>query len=495
MQTIKRQSIIRDILVFSLLLILFVLSLRIYFRADLTKNKIYSISPYTRTVLADLDSEVTVTWYCSGMLEKLVPAARYIQDFLEEYRNYGKGHFVYSIVDPAAAGKTNTIQSLGMIPRQIEILENDGRTFRELYSGLLIEYKNRHQIIPFFIDTNTLEYDLTRLILELKDGTEKNSVGIIYGSRPSGLSDEYSYVEPWLSYAGFQVRNIPLPAKDLDVSVPLLVIGSSLLDYQTVSAIEQFIRDGGSSVFFVSGTTVNTATDWESYRKEDDIFLSYLETIGIRIEQELLLDISNFRMTMPSLDGTRYEYINYPFWIISGSFAEGRQKKIFAGIPALQFFWPSPLMLIPGTHNFLPLVSTTPAAFTMSEPFDTNPFGNQLSLFSSGEKSVKHLGAFSESRNRIIVFPDEYMISSLIEYTASDTNLDFLVNCIEWISGKDSLLELKKDGENYQMQPLDAAVESSDLLRTAVLTNIIILPVLIIVLTSLKFIRKRRTGK
>jgi ABC-type uncharacterized transport system involved in gliding motility auxiliary subunit len=32
----------------------------------------------------------------------------------------------------------------------------------------------------------------------------------------------------------------------------------------------------------------------------------------------------------------------------------------------------------------------------------------------------------------------------MIEYTASDSNLDFLVNCAEWISGRDALLSLKK---------------------------------------------------
>ena len=80
----------------------------------------------------------------------------------------------------------------------------------------------------------------------------------------------------------------------------------------------------------------------------------------------------------------------------------------------------------------------------MQEPFDTNPFGGQTVSGEAGSGSPAFLLAEGTGRGRLVVVPDEYFPSAMIEYTASDSNLDFLVNCAEWIAGRDELLTLKK---------------------------------------------------
>ena len=43
----------------------------------------------------------------------------------------------------------------------------------------------------------------------------------------------------------------------------------------------------------------------------------------------------------------------------------------------------------------------------------------------------------------MLVVSDEYCISTAIEYTHSDTNMDFMVNAVHWLMQQDALLQLK----------------------------------------------------
>ena len=60
----------------------------------------------------------------------------------------------------------------------------------------------------------------------------------------------------------------------------------------------------------------------------------------------------------------------------------------------------------------------------------------------------------------MIVVGDEYLPSSLVDYSGSDSNLDFAVSVMEWLSGSDRLLALK--GRASPDTRIDADAENSD---------------------------------
>ncbi len=459
----KKERFFRELLIFASLALIALLASRFHFRFDLSKNGSYTLSPYSHSLLSGLDSEMTVTWYRSNALQQYTPAVRYIGDFLEEYRLASGGTFTYRIIDPVVTQTTETVTALGIPSRQIEVKERDGTAVKDLWSGLLVEYHSERRIIPFLLDTTTLEYDLTRLVLELRDSTafglQKNVLQIIYGNGKStttaleaaassaAASSAYSYVGPWLSYAGFTADVLELPVHTLDPAKGLVVFGSSAVDPLTADAVDAFLSAGGNAAFFVSGNTVNIAGNWKATPKTGDHLLILLEAYGMKIESPLVMDISNFRITMPALDNSKNEYINYPFWITALRSGIKSGHPLMAGVKELQFFWPSQIFMhegIHGIHGIESLVETSPASILMEEPYDTDPFGTQLSLFSSGTSGSKRpLVVANTERGRVVVVADEYLPGNMIEYTGSDTNLDFMVNCAEWISGKDQLLELK----------------------------------------------------
>jgi len=444
----KKERLFREILIFAGIALVALLASRFHFRFDLSDNASYTLSPYSRSIISGLDSGMSVTWYRSSTLQQYTPAVRYIADFLEEYRLASDGAFSYRTLDPEAANNTETVAALGIPSRQIEVEERGIPTVRELWSGLLVEYRGEHRVIPFLLDTSTLEYDLTRLVLELRDATETgrntSALQIIYGTgNPDAGTADYRYVGPWLSYAGFSGEVLDIPVRSLDPAKGLLVIGSSGIEAVTASAVDTFLAAGGNAAFFLSGNTVNIAGDWKAVPKTGDLLLDVLEKRGMTIGRPLVMDISNFRITMPALDNSRNEYINYPFWITALRSGMKSGHPLMAGVRELQFFWPSEISTR-AESGAERLVETSPAAVLMDEPYDTDPFGAQLSLFGTGSAgSARQLVAAVNEPGRIVLVADEYLPGTMIEYTGSDANLDFLVNCAEWISGKDRLLELK----------------------------------------------------
>lgn len=61
-----------------------------YIRKDATKQKLYTLSEYTKNVLDSLNSTVTLSYFRSSKIASLSEEAKYIFDILEEFSLYAK---------------------------------------------------------------------------------------------------------------------------------------------------------------------------------------------------------------------------------------------------------------------------------------------------------------------------------------------------------------------------------------------------------------------
>lgn len=415
----------------------------IRFRVDLTDNGRYTLSPYAREVLSALDSEVKVTWYRSRDIGHIADNWREIEGCLHDFRSASRGRFTYEIRDPSSSDVLIDPESLG--------IQGTGDT-NEYYSGLLVEHNGKSDVIPFVADRSKLEYDLLVRIVSL---SAKNTAGVqVLFASPGGSAD-CPYVIPWLEYSRFTVRELALPARDIDASELLIVIGSTNVDPATAKAIDAFLDSGGNAAFFVSGVTVATDGNWDAASKVDDGLLALLSRRGIIVDDGIVMDESCWRMTLPSIDGTNYEMIDYPYWarviLKSGASRASRAsaastERLLSGIGSLQFYWPSDILIDTSKDGGLkPVVQSSDAAIVDVAPFVTDPFGKGIDrLRSRAGKSRRHLAVASETGGRLVCVADELFPGTMGDYTASDANLDFLVNCAEWLAGKDGLISVKK---------------------------------------------------
>ncbi|HEY9595751.1 MAG TPA: Gldg family protein, partial [Spirochaetia bacterium] len=115
----------REILVTVLVLVCLGLVLadssRWFLRLDLTRNKAFSISPVSKTIIRAIPQQVHVTYYLSDTLRSLAPDTGRIADLLDEYAAESRGKVRVTVQDPDAAGRAESARSYGILPQQIQV--------------------------------------------------------------------------------------------------------------------------------------------------------------------------------------------------------------------------------------------------------------------------------------------------------------------------------------------------------------------------------------
>ncbi|NOY69746.1 MAG: ABC transporter permease [Deltaproteobacteria bacterium] len=180
MKKTKAQHYIKFIVYLVVIVLVNVAGLTLFFRADLTKNHIYSLSAASKEAVATLSEPLTVDVFFT----KKLPAPyngtrRYLQDLLEEYDVYAKKpYFNYRFYDVSAkderieksAGNNRELaESYGITPVQVRTLEQDEMKFKNAYMGLVLIHGDLVEKIQSITTTEGLEYKLTSAIEKLNN--------------------------------------------------------------------------------------------------------------------------------------------------------------------------------------------------------------------------------------------------------------------------------------------------------------------------------------
>lgn len=478
----KNEFKLRFFLTFTSIILLLFLSNIIYSRYDFTKQKNYTLSPYTINLLKSLDSTAEITWFKSSSLELFIPQTQYLFDVLKEYELTSKGNCI-AVQKNTDGMEDEVLTKLGIVPKKIETNDGYNTSFINIYSGIMLEFKGITKVIPFAASISNIEYDLANFILQIKNERSKNILnGKLYLLLPENTQDDYIHLKSWLEYSGFQIEKLNPPFSKLDTQIPLFVAGSQV-DENSAAAIEVFLQKKGSAVFFISGNSIDVKGKWKAKAKTKNALIKILEEKGFEIQTDLVLDLANFKLTMNAADGSSYETINYPFWITLLRENIYMDSTLFSGITGLQTFWPSSLKInTEKNKNAKPFWQTTKSGILMKQPYNTEPFGTALSLFTQSEKEKRIIIAGEDnSDSRLLVISDENCIGNAIEYTDSAGNLDFAVNCAEWISFKDNLLNLKnKKHEFMPFKYFEDVNQFYSIIKRARIICFIILPILIL---------------
>lgn len=172
-----REKYFKFILYLSVIVLINIVGITLFFRADLTRDKIYSLSPASKEVVETLSEPLSIKVFFS----KDLPAPhnnteRYLKDLLEEYSARGGKNFNYTFYNVTPEDGTLTQKAdenrdmagdYGIQPVQIRILEDDEVKFKNAYMGLVIIHGDLIEKIEAITSTNGLEYQLTTAIQKL----------------------------------------------------------------------------------------------------------------------------------------------------------------------------------------------------------------------------------------------------------------------------------------------------------------------------------------
>ncbi|MDR3138068.1 MAG: GldG family protein [Treponema sp.] len=473
----RRQERIITLLSLIVLVLGTALSRRLWFRLDLTKNKAYTISPVSRELYKEITDEVRIVYYLSEKLTRLHPLPAEIRDFLREYAAYSRGRIRFILRDPLKAGLVQQAEQLGILPRQIQTLERDEANFTTVYSGIVIEYLDKIEVLPFVFSQDTLEYDLTSRIRSLIREEEREAAFIV-GDSYRQWERDYEFLNQAFLRSGFRVTLLEAGEEIPDTLKVLFVLGGAEdLDEWALYRIDRYIHNGGRVFFALEGVFVNSQGDLASRVIFDKGLLSMVSFYGATIQPALVLDQSaltlQYQTTGPS-GAPQLRLLRYPHWIgVSGENAS-RDHPLGAGFAGADLFWPSPIELNPPEQvRGEPLFFTTPGAWLMTEEFITSPENSELfdregpdtrgtrvlaaalsgkfpSWFEGLPKPVQEdspeelpdrTGDPRESR--IIVIGDTDFASLFMAYTQAERNLDFLLQAADWLNNDDDIVGIR----------------------------------------------------
>ncbi len=172
-----KEKYFKFILYILVILLINIAGVTLFFRMDLTRGGLYSLSPASIDVVKTLSEPLSIKVFFS----KDLPAPhnnteRYLRDLLEEYAAKGETYFNYTFYNVSAEEGTLTqkadenrdmAKSYGIQPVQIRIMENDEVKFKNAYMGVVIIHGDLIEKIEAVTSTQGLEYQLTTAIQKM----------------------------------------------------------------------------------------------------------------------------------------------------------------------------------------------------------------------------------------------------------------------------------------------------------------------------------------
>ncbi len=528
-----RKELITLFLSFIVLALIGLNSGKFYTRVDLTEHNIYTVSEVTRSLLNRLPETAEITYYVSPELRRIHNAPRRIEELLEEYEAYGDKNLRVHTVNPAEAGVTETIEELGVEPRQIQTVQEHEERYTRVYSGIVVRYLDRSRVIPFILEPEALEYEIASALSRIRD-SEPRRITLLSGHENRSVEQDYRLLHRTLK-EHFTVNTFKGKEPFPDTTDVVVLLGGSDLDAEVLRRVEEYLLGGGSLLVLAEGVRVNTREMLEAQPVTDSPFHSMMAHYGLRWGAELVLDEYNteFRVPHSTGEGTAWESLGgYPYWISVRDPSVASDHPITARFTGLDLLWAAPLRLAPPQGvRAVELLHSSTRAWTRGEDFMLNPNrelpsapasqkngepyllaaaleGSFTPYFSAtaendteleggdgAEQGAQGTEAEEAGTARIVAVGDSDFASDLLRYSGSAYNLDLLLNAAEWLANDEELMQLRTRGSrDLRLNALDPPRERAQY-RFSQIVNLLLVPGAVLLFALLRHRRRRRVSR
>lgn len=334
-------------------------------RVDFTENGLYTLSGGTKSVLADLNEPVELTFVYTRSVGQDYPAvsayAARVRELLAAYAGIaGPRGLIVREINPSPFSEAED----EALAAGITAIDTGGGD--PLYFGVIGRNAvDDEAVLPFLSPEreNALEYSLTRLISRL-DNPDPATVGILTTlDGMSGDGRDRGYVVLREIAKSFRIEPVPEDFLSIpeEVDVLLLAHPPSLTDRQAW-LIDQFVMRKGRLIAFVDPAAKSVGAP-NPFSPDPTAVRSGLgrlaEAWGVRLEADAVADVSSaLPVEVADADG-RVSVVGQPLFIAASPVQMNETDLATAELGrAVHFGAPGALSHIEGGPAFTPLILT-----------------------------------------------------------------------------------------------------------------------------------------
>ncbi len=498
----------------ALILIFFNLVMsRLYFRVDLTENSQYSLSAATKKKLKSLDDRINIEAYFSDELPEKVQAIRnQLRDLLEEFRARSNGKIQYTFINP---GEDFTLKEKlrrrGIPEVSLNVFEKDKAAVSKAYMGMSILFQDKVESVPVIESVQTMEYRIMAALIKLSS-KEQFTIGYTVGKGEKELEKDLPPLANYLREQ-YKLEKVDLSqGKVAEQIKALIVLGpTEKFEDKDIFYLDQFVVRGGK--LFLALDQVVEDQNQRSARGRIvnhnlDAFLAHL---GVRFEKNLVQDLLCDQAQFRSPFGTLIQA--YPLWPKLVKFH--KEISIVNQLDSLVLLWASSMSLVPQKGiTATPLAYSSPKSWDQKGQFSLDPqaagripdqgtmkeftmaymlegayssFFKDRPLPDGVPKNEERANAATGARSQHIVVGDSDFIVYGLQNRRQAGNRNFFLNSLDFLTlGQDLIGIRSKQVNDRPLLPL-----SDDARQTIKYLTILIMPLIVILIGSFRFMRRR----
>ena len=400
METKKKQTLVRILLLLGIIVVLNFISVRIFGRIDLTKNNLYSLSDASKNLMENLDDKITIKAYFTENL----PAPynnnrRVLLDMLNEYKAYAGGNLQLEFISPEDEDGKQNAQKNGIPPVQIQVVNNDKLEVKKAYMGLVIRYEDKKETIPILQNLGSLEYDLSGIFKRLTQKSKKK-IGYTKGHGELTLDNiKQSVQELQKQYDFVPVDLSSSTTIGNNIDILLMINPTQKFDEPAKIAIDQYLMNGGKLALFINKIKIDPSFKNLQGEPMDLGLYDLFRNWGFSIRKAMVRDNQCASISVQQQQGgfSIRSQVAYPYLVKVTNF--NKDNMIVKDLQTVVFQFPSPVDTLGCAEKGIKadiLASTSKQSGIESSNFKLNPF-QKFSMREMSMRSIPLAAIFSGS--------------------------------------------------------------------------------------------------
>lgn len=448
------------LLVLAVIVLVNIVSDKLFVRLDLTQDKRYTLSKATKDILKNLDEPVTITAYFSEDLPPDVAKTRRdFKELLTEYRNISKNKVMYAFINPNEDEKMEQeAASKGIQPVLINMRDKDQVKQQKAYLGAIIQKGEQTDVIPFMQPGTAMEYALSTSIKKLCV-TDKLVIGFLQGHGEPDLTQMQQAVTDLSVLYQLKGVNLTKTPDALDgIKTLAIVAPKDSIQAYDLQKIDEFIAKGGK--VYIAMNRVDGKLQEQRGESITTGLEGWLAAKNIIVENNFVIDASCASVGVQQTQGmfTMTTQVQFPYIPIITHFADhaitkGLEQMVAQFVSTIAYTGDS-------TLTFTPLVFTSDKAGTLSSPlyFDIQKQWTDadfpLASLPVGALFEGHIDGNSNAK-MVVIGDGDFAINGPRQqaHQQNADNINLMVNSIDYLSDDTGLIDLRTKG--VTSRPLD----------------------------------------